>query len=98
MAFTLQVLCGDGAITVAGLDKKFDCSLNDGEGAESALIKAVKKHWELPVKPVFVAGCLNEIVVDPNGDYEPCGTCGRDHAYDGLDAEAIKKHEEAGHG
>lgn len=76
---TTTVLYCDGKCTIAELQEEFTC---DEDGLEVKLVKAAEKHFGFPCEQIGIPADYIEVTMPD--DYEPCGTCGFDHAYDGV--------------
>lgn len=77
MVYRDEILVGDGTIGnyVVGF---FDCQADDGENAETAILKAYRNLGYWNVKPIYDCDCLdavqheglNELMMTPEGWYK----------------------------
>ena len=72
-----QVLYGDGKCSIREMPGTFKC---ESDGLETELVMAVKKFFSCEVKQVGIPA--THVETNLPDDYEQCGDCGLDHAYD----------------
>lgn len=90
-----EVLYCDGKCSIREMPGEFRC---DPDGLETRLVKKVADYFNCKAKQVGTPA--THVEVDIPDDYEQCGICGMDHAYDLSDPraheQADRRHKEEG--